>query len=169
MGGDWYKARKLPDGRLLVALGDARGHGPAAVTLMAKLRGALAGLAYTERLDPTGVTVTDTGPHVTTERIPDLFEPFRRLGAGRAAWAGSPSACASRERGAWRAPTSFSPVPSRSADRPRGPVARLPDPSRGGEPRPAAPGCTRPRVRSAVASWGPVRRRCRAASPPSRR
>ncbi|WP_420000535.1 PP2C family protein-serine/threonine phosphatase [Streptomyces boninensis] len=48
VGGDWYKARGLPDGRLLVALGDARGHGLAAATLMAKLRYALAGLAYTE-------------------------------------------------------------------------------------------------------------------------
>ncbi|MFJ4502047.1 PP2C family protein-serine/threonine phosphatase [Streptomyces sp. NPDC088864] len=47
VGGDWYKARSLPDGRLLVALGDARGHGLSAVTLMAKLRYALAGLAYT--------------------------------------------------------------------------------------------------------------------------
>lgn len=49
IGGDWYKARGLPDGRLLVAIGDARGHGLAAVTLMAKLRYALAGLAYTEQ------------------------------------------------------------------------------------------------------------------------
>ncbi|WP_328950899.1 serine/threonine-protein phosphatase [Streptomyces sp. NBC_00184] len=47
VGGDWYKARELPDGRLLIALGDARGHGLEAVTLMAKLRYALAGLAYT--------------------------------------------------------------------------------------------------------------------------
>lgn len=49
VGGDWYKARRLPDGHLLVALGDARGHGLAAVTLMAKLRYALAGLAHTEQ------------------------------------------------------------------------------------------------------------------------
>ncbi|GAA4975700.1 PP2C family protein-serine/threonine phosphatase [Streptomyces hyderabadensis] len=49
VGGDWYKVRTLPDDRLLVALGDARGHGLAAVTLMAKLRYALAGLAYTEQ------------------------------------------------------------------------------------------------------------------------
>ncbi|WP_326656624.1 PP2C family protein-serine/threonine phosphatase [Streptomyces sp. NBC_00385] len=48
VGGDWYKARRLPDGRLLIALGDARGHGLEAVTLMAKLRYALAGLAYTQ-------------------------------------------------------------------------------------------------------------------------
>ncbi|MGY0488899.1 PP2C family protein-serine/threonine phosphatase [Streptomyces sp. WG-D5] len=49
VGGDWYKARRLPGDQLLVALGDARGHGLAAVTLMAKLRYALAGLAYTEQ------------------------------------------------------------------------------------------------------------------------
>ncbi|MFI5662574.1 PP2C family protein-serine/threonine phosphatase [Streptomyces sp. NPDC051684] len=49
VGGDWYKARRLPGDRLLVALGDARGHGLAAVTLMAKLRYALAGLAYTDQ------------------------------------------------------------------------------------------------------------------------
>ncbi|GHG26344.1 PP2C family protein-serine/threonine phosphatase [Streptomyces filamentosus] len=48
VGGDWYKARRLPGGRLLLALGDARGHGLEAVTLMAKLRYALAGLAYTD-------------------------------------------------------------------------------------------------------------------------
>ncbi|MEV1021352.1 PP2C family protein-serine/threonine phosphatase [Streptomyces sp. NPDC050264] len=49
IGGDWYKARKLPDGAPLIALGDARGHGLEAATLMAKLRYALAGLAYTEQ------------------------------------------------------------------------------------------------------------------------
>ncbi|MCQ4208831.1 PP2C family protein-serine/threonine phosphatase [Streptomyces longispororuber] len=49
VGGDWYKARRLPGDRLLIALGDARGHGLEAVTLMAKLRYALAGLAYTEQ------------------------------------------------------------------------------------------------------------------------
>ncbi|MEU5001728.1 PP2C family protein-serine/threonine phosphatase [Streptomyces sp. NPDC021622] len=48
VGGDWYKARGLPGGRILLALGDARGHGLYAVTLMAKLRYALGGLAYTE-------------------------------------------------------------------------------------------------------------------------
>ncbi|MEU3605448.1 PP2C family protein-serine/threonine phosphatase [Streptomyces sp. NPDC035033] len=48
VGGDWYKARQIPSGRLLLALGDARGHGLDAVTLMAKLRYALAGLAFTD-------------------------------------------------------------------------------------------------------------------------
>ncbi|MFF8638934.1 PP2C family protein-serine/threonine phosphatase [Streptomyces pilosus] len=47
VGGDWYKTRVLPTGQVLIALGDARGHGLDAVTLMAKLRYALAGLAFT--------------------------------------------------------------------------------------------------------------------------
>ncbi|MGV9273164.1 PP2C family protein-serine/threonine phosphatase [Streptomyces griseosporeus] len=49
VGGDWYKTRMLPSGQVLIALGDARGHGLDAVTLMAKLRYALAGLAFTGR------------------------------------------------------------------------------------------------------------------------
>ncbi|MDN5384929.1 PP2C family protein-serine/threonine phosphatase [Streptomyces sp. LB8] len=47
VGGDWYKTRVLPTGQVLVAIGDARGHGLDAVTLMAKLRYALTGLAFT--------------------------------------------------------------------------------------------------------------------------
>ncbi|MFE6751984.1 PP2C family protein-serine/threonine phosphatase [Streptomyces sp. NPDC057684] len=48
VGGDWFKARALPGGRVLLAIGDARGHGLEAVTLMAKLRYALAAVAYTD-------------------------------------------------------------------------------------------------------------------------
>ncbi|GGP84932.1 PP2C family protein-serine/threonine phosphatase [Streptosporangium pseudovulgare] len=47
LGGDWFKARPLPDGRVLVAIGDAMGHGLSAVSLMAQMRSGLAGLAYT--------------------------------------------------------------------------------------------------------------------------
>jgi GAF domain-containing protein len=46
--GDWYEAHRLPDGRLLVGIGDAAGHGVAAAALMAELRygaRALAGVA----------------------------------------------------------------------------------------------------------------------------
>ncbi|MFJ2902604.1 PP2C family protein-serine/threonine phosphatase [Streptomyces sp. NPDC087212] len=49
VGGDWFKVRVLPSERVLIALGDARGHGLQAVTLMAKLRYALAGLGFTGR------------------------------------------------------------------------------------------------------------------------
>ncbi|MER7660040.1 SpoIIE family protein phosphatase [Streptomyces sp. NPDC096193] len=47
VGGDWYKCRPLPDGRVLVAIGDAVGHGLDAVARMAQQRHALAGLAQT--------------------------------------------------------------------------------------------------------------------------
>jgi signal transduction histidine kinase len=40
------------------------------------------------RLDAPTVTVTNTGPHVPVERIPDLFEPFRRLDVDRIATTG---------------------------------------------------------------------------------
>ncbi|WP_328351165.1 HAMP domain-containing histidine kinase [Streptomyces sp. NBC_00445] len=40
------------------------------------------------RLDARTVTVTNTGPHVPAERIPELFEPFRRLDGDRTAATG---------------------------------------------------------------------------------
>lgn len=46
VGGDWYKCRLLPDGRILLAIGDACGHGLEAVARMAQQRHALAGLAH---------------------------------------------------------------------------------------------------------------------------
>ncbi|WP_330261167.1 PP2C family protein-serine/threonine phosphatase [Streptomyces sp. NBC_00539] len=46
VGGDWYKCRLLPDGRILLAIGDACGHGLNAVARMAQQRHALAGLAH---------------------------------------------------------------------------------------------------------------------------
>lgn len=47
VGGDWYKCRLLADGRVLLAIGDASGHGLEAVARMAQQRHALAGLAQT--------------------------------------------------------------------------------------------------------------------------
>ncbi|MGP3988789.1 PP2C family protein-serine/threonine phosphatase [Streptomyces sp. 3N207] len=48
VGGDWYKCRELPDGRLLLAVGDASGHGVDAASRAVQQRSALAGLAYTD-------------------------------------------------------------------------------------------------------------------------
>ncbi|WP_258566121.1 PP2C family protein-serine/threonine phosphatase [Streptomyces parvulus] len=84
VGGDWYKARVLPGGRTLLALGDARGHGLAAVTLMAKLRYALAGLAFTahpvEHLTGWLSNVAcDDGPESTATAIVGAYHPERRL------------------------------------------------------------------------------------------
>ncbi len=44
--GDWYDVASLPDGQLLVGVGDAAGHGLMAATLMAELRNAARGLAF---------------------------------------------------------------------------------------------------------------------------
>lgn len=45
VGGDWYDALRLPDGRLAVSIGDVTGHGSAAATVMGQLRNSLR--AYT--------------------------------------------------------------------------------------------------------------------------
>jgi serine phosphatase RsbU (regulator of sigma subunit) len=47
IGGDWYATRALQDGRALLAIGDAAGHGLAATAAMARMRRGLLGLAYT--------------------------------------------------------------------------------------------------------------------------
>jgi phosphoserine phosphatase RsbU/P len=49
VGGDWYDAFSLPDGRLMLAVGDVSGHGIRAARLMAKLRHATRAYAT---LDP---------------------------------------------------------------------------------------------------------------------
>jgi serine phosphatase RsbU (regulator of sigma subunit) len=47
LGGDWYEAAPLPDGRVLLAVGDVSGHGLPAIAQMAQLRHALVGLSMT--------------------------------------------------------------------------------------------------------------------------
>lgn len=47
LGGDWFEAAELPDGRVLLSIGDVSGHGLPAIALMAQLRHALIGLAMT--------------------------------------------------------------------------------------------------------------------------
>ncbi|MGW6919271.1 SpoIIE family protein phosphatase [Kitasatospora sp. NPDC054939] len=47
IGGDWYDILPLPDGRILLAVGDVSGHGLRAAAGMAHLRHALRGLAHT--------------------------------------------------------------------------------------------------------------------------
>ncbi|WP_084958364.1 PP2C family protein-serine/threonine phosphatase [Thermoactinospora rubra] len=49
LGGDWFEAAALPDGRALLAIGDVSGHGLPAIAHMAQLRHALLGLAMTGR------------------------------------------------------------------------------------------------------------------------
>lgn len=47
LGGDWFEAAELPDGRALLAIGDVSGHGLPAIAHMAELRHALIGLTMT--------------------------------------------------------------------------------------------------------------------------
>ncbi len=48
IGGDWYDAFKLADGRLALSIGDVAGHGLDAAALMGSLRNALRTALYTE-------------------------------------------------------------------------------------------------------------------------
>jgi serine phosphatase RsbU (regulator of sigma subunit) len=45
IGGDWFYADLLPDGSVLMAVGDVAGHGLPAASTMARLRNAMAGIA----------------------------------------------------------------------------------------------------------------------------
>lgn len=47
VGGDWYDVLTLPDGTVLIVVGDVSGHGLRAAAGMAQLRDALRGLAFT--------------------------------------------------------------------------------------------------------------------------
>ncbi|MFI9586691.1 SpoIIE family protein phosphatase [Streptomyces sp. NPDC052236] len=47
VGGDWHDVLPLPDGRVLLAVGDIAGHGIESATSMVALRNALHGLAFT--------------------------------------------------------------------------------------------------------------------------
>lgn len=45
IGGDWYDALELPDGRSMLTVGDLTGHGVTATSGMAMMLGALRGMA----------------------------------------------------------------------------------------------------------------------------
>ena len=50
MGGDWYDAFALPDGRLVLVVGDVMGKGVIAAAGMGRLRAALRALAFVDPL-----------------------------------------------------------------------------------------------------------------------
>ncbi len=52
VGGDWYGAFALPDGRVYFSMGDVAGHGVAAAVLMARVRQTILSMAMHER-DPS--------------------------------------------------------------------------------------------------------------------
>jgi serine phosphatase RsbU (regulator of sigma subunit) len=84
VGGDWYIAAEMPDGTVLLAIGDVAGHGLEAAAGMARLRGALAGLAITgaspERLVGwLNDLVWHVAPEHTASVIAGSFDPQSRM------------------------------------------------------------------------------------------
>src|SRR5579863_3983276 len=84
VGGDWYITAEMPGGHVLLALGDVGGHGLAAAAGMARLRGALAGLAITgsppERLVGwLNDLVHHVGPEHTASVVAGYYDPPSRV------------------------------------------------------------------------------------------
>lgn len=84
VGGDWYIVAELPDGQVLVALGDVGGHGLTAAAGMARLRGALAGLAITGAPPQRLVgwlndLVHHVDPEHTASVVAGYFDPVHRV------------------------------------------------------------------------------------------
>ncbi|MFD8383506.1 SpoIIE family protein phosphatase [Streptomyces sp. NPDC059679] len=83
VGGDWYDAVELPDGRVLLTVGDIAGHGIAAATGMVVLRNALRGLAVTgagpgRLLSWLNTVACCLSEQVTATVVCGLFDPAAR-------------------------------------------------------------------------------------------
>ncbi len=84
VGGDWYITAELPDGRVLLAIGDVAGHGLPAAAAMARLRGALAGLSITGAPPQQLVAwlndlVRHVAPEHTASVVAGYFDPASRM------------------------------------------------------------------------------------------
>jgi serine phosphatase RsbU (regulator of sigma subunit)/PAS domain-containing protein len=83
VGGDWYDAVALPNGEVLLCVGDVAGHGIDAATGMVSLRNALRGLAATGAgpaqlltwLNTVAYHLTD---HVTATAVAAVYDPASR-------------------------------------------------------------------------------------------
>jgi serine phosphatase RsbU (regulator of sigma subunit) len=105
VGGDWYITAEMPGGHVLVAIGDVAGHGLAAAAGMARLRGALAGLAITGAPPQRLVgwlndLVRHVGPEHTASVIAGYFDPATRV----LTWAQAGHPPPILVRGAWARP-----------------------------------------------------------------
>ncbi|GAB1640929.1 PP2C family protein-serine/threonine phosphatase [Krasilnikovia sp. MM14-A1259] len=91
VGGDWYHAAALPDGSVLLAVGDVAGHGTPAATFMAQLRHALRALAVTTtdpaqllgHLNRLTCDLEREAPEISATAVIARYEPQRR----RLTWA----------------------------------------------------------------------------------
>src|SRR5487761_1193989 len=83
VGGDWYITAEMPSGQVLIAIGDVGGHGLAAAAGMARLRGALAGLAIAGSAPDRLVSwlndlVHHVAPEHTASVVAGYFDPRTR-------------------------------------------------------------------------------------------
>src|SRR5579875_3593162 len=83
VGGDWYITAGMPSGQVLIAIGDLGGHGLTAAAGMARLRGALAGLAITgsppgQLLGWLNDLVHHVAPEHTATVLAGYFDPAAR-------------------------------------------------------------------------------------------
>src|SRR6266702_4060531 len=105
VGGDWYITAEMPDGNVLLAIGDVGGHGLEAAAGMARLRGALAGLAITGAPPDRLVgwlndLVWHVSPEHTASVIAGYFEPATK----ELTWAQAGHPPPVLVRGAWAVP-----------------------------------------------------------------
>src|SRR5260370_6461157 len=89
VGGDWYDAFRLPDGKLAVAAGDVMGKGLTAAAGMGRVRNALRALALTDPRPAAVLAGLDRlflapphGVQVTSVHYLVVYPPTGECGAG---------------------------------------------------------------------------------------
>jgi serine phosphatase RsbU (regulator of sigma subunit)/anti-sigma regulatory factor (Ser/Thr protein kinase) len=70
LGGDWYDASRLADGRIIISIGDVGGSGLNAAVVMVSLRQAVRGVAY---VHPDPVMMLDAAGKALRSEHPDLY------------------------------------------------------------------------------------------------
>lgn len=70
LGGDWYDALRLNDGRIVVSIGDVAGSGLAAAVIMASMRQVLRGVA---QVYPDPIAMLDAADRTLKTEYPEMF------------------------------------------------------------------------------------------------
>jgi serine phosphatase RsbU (regulator of sigma subunit)/anti-sigma regulatory factor (Ser/Thr protein kinase) len=70
LGGDWYDASRLADGRIIISIGDVGGSGLNAAVVMVSIRQAVRGVAY---VHPDPVMMLDAAGKALRSEHPDLY------------------------------------------------------------------------------------------------
>jgi len=107
VGGDWYITADMPNGQVLIAIGDVAGHGLAAAAGMARMRGALAGLAITGAPPQQLVGwLNEMARHVDAEHTASVLAGYFNPATQMLSWAqaGHPPPILVRGENAWALP-----------------------------------------------------------------